>query len=112
MKNDHRQFLYNGGTETARLFMPDEEIPEGWFDRPNAIEWHRRPEHPENQVDQVVVQEPKQKLKYPSQMNKNELIEFGTDLGLSFDDGMSKREMLSAVNEKIKGDDHEDDDQK
>lgn len=37
MINDHRQWLYKG--EKGRIFELGEEIPNGWYDVPNATCW-------------------------------------------------------------------------
>lgn len=34
MISDHRQWFYNGGVETGRIFEEGEEVPKGWRDRP------------------------------------------------------------------------------
>jgi hypothetical protein len=44
MKNDHRQWLYKGSD--GRIFEKGEDIPEGYFDSPNATEWDNMPAQP------------------------------------------------------------------
>lgn len=107
MINDHRQWLYKG--KEGRIFEKGEEIPEGYFDAPNATEWDNPPDQPVmknvavweeptlSSDDAPEYVEPK---KYPSQMNKDELIEHGRSLGLSFDEGMTNREMREAIKTK------------
>lgn len=51
--NDHRQFLYNGGVDTGRIFERGEEIPDGWYDAPNATEWDNKPVQPEMKMAMV-----------------------------------------------------------
>lgn len=46
MLNDHKQWLYNGGVDTGRIFEEGEEIPSGWVDRPGKKEWDNPPVQP------------------------------------------------------------------
>jgi hypothetical protein len=103
MISDQRRFLYQRGVDTARIFEIGETIPEGWTDLPDSDEWDNPPEGYEKP-------EPKpKKIKYPSQMNKDELIEFGSDLGIEFKQNASNKDMRDAINSKMK-EDHENDD--
>ena len=98
MINDHRQFLYKDGE--ARIFEVGEEITEGWVDSPN----------PDNvtkvesvvEVAEVIEKIEPEPQKYPSQMNKAELVDFGKELGLDLDMEMSKRVMRMKINGAMK----------
>jgi hypothetical protein len=92
MVNDHRQWLYKDGK--GRIFEVGEEIPFGWTDHPDNVV--------EKQLENVDREEPEEPQKYPSQMNKAELIELGKTLNLDLVDDMTKREMLNMINAAMK----------
>lgn len=89
MINDHDQWLYDSDGK-GRIFRSGEEIPVGWTDKRNSDEWDAPPVKP------MV-----KKVKYPSQMNKTELIEFGEGIDIELDEAMTKSEMLDAINTKM-----------
>lgn len=112
MINDHRRFLYQDGVETGRIFEKGEEIPEGWTDLPDSGEWDNPPEgYVPSEVETVTVDDinrenkDRETEKYPSQMNKTELVDFGTSLGLDLDMSMGKRDMLDQINLAMMKDD-------
>lgn len=105
MINDHRRFLYQDGIETGRIFEEGEEIPEGWTDLPDSDGWDNPPEgYVPSDVETVTVDDIdlenkyREPEKYPSQMNKTELVDFGLSLGLDLDMSMGKRDMLDQIN--------------
>lgn len=130
--NDHRQVLYKG--REPRMFQVGEEIPEGYFDTPDGTEWKNRPVQPlgyaepvqrntlvgatEKEPEPKTTDEPKgpepinTKVKYPSDMDKDELIEFGKGIGVGLDRRLSRKTMLDRINTKIMEDPHATDNPK
>lgn len=134
MINDHRQWLYHKG-KGGRIFEEGEEIPEGWYDSPAFDDPRTRPmwdvqKFPETKIVSngpppvgATDKNPAgtsyiggydkspgriyTKTKYPSQMNKTELLEFGKHLGITLDEAMAVRELRQAINDAVKN--HEGD---
>lgn len=116
MINDHRQWLYHK-TEQPRIFEAGEQIPIGWYDSPDfngqktRQMWNGQLVTEKKDLAPNEVEEKKEKVtekpKYPSQMNKTELTDLGADLGISFDESMTARQMRQAINEAVKN--HEGD---
>lgn len=106
MKSTHKQFLYSK-TQEPRVFDEDEDIPAGWYDSPDTDN-HRTNKMWDDEsaveavIDDARQDEAKEAPKYPSQMNKAELIQLGRELDLSLDNDMTKKEMLDAVNAAIR----------
>lgn len=98
MINDHKQFLYHEKFG-AKVFDEGDEIPSGWFDSPDFKNARHMSE------DVVIDAEPTDIVpdvkKYPSQMNKSELIELGISIGVDLDESMTKSKMLEEINGKI-----------
>jgi hypothetical protein len=98
MINSHRRFAYHK-TEEPRIFEKGEDIPTGWYDSPALDD--PRTKHLGGEVSKNQVYEPQKEKKYPSQMNKEELVELGNDLGADVD-GKTKPQMLQAIYSKMK----------
>ena len=100
MINTRRRWLYSK-TEEPRIYEVDEDLKGDLYDSP-AFDDPRT-----KCVTGIPKAEPEPEIekglkKYPSQMNKDELIEHGAFIGLEFKDGMSKREMRKAITEAVK----------
>jgi len=101
--NDNRRWMYSK-TEGAKIFEKGAEIPAGWYDSP-AFDDPRTRKMWEALDDGVVPGKadpvkPKSK-KYPSQMNQDELIDFGKGIGLELNEAMTVKEMRLKINEFI-----------
>lgn len=113
MINTHRRWLYHKEHE-ARIFDAGEEIKGEWYDSPAFDDErtkmvgylaHRGPTILDPIKIPNAVGEPEVKRldkKYPSQMNKPELIKFGSTIGLDFNEAMTKREMVSAIHSTMR----------
>ena len=111
MINDHRRFLYQDGVETGRIFEVGENIPKGWTDLPDSDEWDNPPAKPANEnievdIEQnpVIDKKEDEPPKYPSQMNKEQLIEFasGDPLNITLNMSMTREFMLDKINKAMR----------
>lgn len=106
MISTNRQWLYHKDGR-KRIFEAGEDVTGAWYDTPNFksplanligdVDHEELGDHDDEQTDQE-----QDSQKYPSQMNKTELVDFGNGIGLELDMEMSKREMLRSINESMK----------